>query len=218
MPAYAPSGQSGRQRVQPARPRPDGRLAAGSGMWKGKSRRGMLTRPRGAPRACTGPGPASNRARPSTLATSPAWPGPRRSCSSAKEEIEILRRDGPLGQHRDHVVGHFDETALDIISRNVAGAGDPHFAVTQPADQRRVAGGDADLAVKQRQGDEIRLLRRGRFARASLRCSVGAKDGLGIGKAPRLRRGGHPASRFTEFSSTPISLLVLPPVGSRRRT
>ena len=69
--------------------------------------------------------------------------------------VDLVGCDGPTGQQRDDVVRHLDEAALDIESLDLAAVADPHFTVTQPPDQRRVARRDADFAVEQRHGDEI---------------------------------------------------------------
>ena len=50
---------------------------------------------------------------------------------------------------------HLDEAALDVETLDLLGVADPHFAVAQPPDQRRVARADADFTVEKRHGDEI---------------------------------------------------------------
>src|SRR5579883_401564 len=72
--------------------------------------------------------------------------------------VDVLRADRPLRQDGHHVRADLDEAAVHekaLLGRAVA---DAQFAVAEPADQRRPAGQDAQLAVVHRQGHEVRGL------------------------------------------------------------
>ena len=69
--------------------------------------------------------------------------------------VELLGRDGPIGQDRDDVVADLDEAAVDeVAADDIAGLG-PQLAKAEPADQRGAARQDTQLAVVERQGDEV---------------------------------------------------------------
>ena len=117
--------------------------------------------------------PAAPTCLPAPCATGPG-PGPRPARRAAIEFrrvgrlaaggfhllrggllVDLVGRNGPIGQQRDDIVHHLDEAALDVETLDLVAVADPHFAVAQPPDQRRVARPDADFAVEKRHGDEI---------------------------------------------------------------
>ena len=77
--------------------------------------------------------------------------------------VELVFRNRPAGEHRDDIVVDLDKAAVDIVDVGLVAELDPHFAVTEPADHRSVARGDADFAVVERQRHEVGLRLEGRL-------------------------------------------------------
>jgi hypothetical protein len=69
-----------------------------------------------------------------------------------------------IREYGDDVVGDLHETAVDVVTDQLVLVAHAKFAVAEAADERGAAGGDADFAVVQRQGNEIG----GRFQRGRL--------------------------------------------------
>ena len=112
------------------------------------------------------------------------WPSAVRSCSGCSCGVDCICRDRAIGEHRDDVVGHLDEAAVDVEARLAPlQSADAQLAVTEPADERAAARRDAGFAVEQRQGDEVgRRVEHRRFGRDddALECrrSVGCVSAM----------------------------------------
>src|SRR6185295_3896976 len=76
--------------------------------------------------------------------------------------IQARGRNRPAGEDRNHIVGHLHKAAINVVLGGAPpGGADPHLPISQPADHRAVAGGNADLSVIERQRDKLRILLQG---------------------------------------------------------
>ena len=95
----------------------------------------------------------------------------RRACACSSSlrggrGVDLGRRDRAVGQDGHHVVADLGEPAVDEVAPRRAAVPDAKLAEAEAADQGGPAGQDAELAVVERQGDEVDRPRRTACARA----------------------------------------------------